>query len=46
MYLTDDLDRDLESLGQSGARVFTIGYSLLGRPIKCAVKGNLGGGQI
>lgn len=46
MYLTDDLDRDIESLGQSGARVFTIGYSLLGRPIKCAVKGNLGGGQI
>ena len=46
MYSIDDLDADLALLAQSGARVFTIGYSFLGRPIKCAVKGDLGGGQI
>lgn len=39
------LNRDLERLKAQGARVFTIGYTQLGRPIPCVVKGGSGGGQ-
>lgn len=43
MYDDVALDKDLAVLEAQGAKVFTIGYTLLGRPIKCVVKGNLNG---
>ncbi len=43
MYDDVALDKDLAVLGEQGAKVFTIGYTVLGRPIKCVVKGNLNG---
>ena len=46
MYNIDDLDRDLAALEADGARVFTIGYSVLGRPIKCVFKGDPSSGQV
>ncbi len=36
---------DLEILRSQGARVFDIGYTLLGRPIPCVFKGSTLGGQ-
>ncbi len=46
MYNIDDLNRDLAELELGGARVMTIGYSLLGRPIKAVFKGDASGGQV
>lgn len=43
MYDDVALDNDLAVLEGQGAKVFTIGYTVLGRPIKCVVKGDLGG---
>ncbi len=43
MYDDVALDKDLAVLESQGAKVFTIGYTVLGRPIKCVVKGNLSG---
>lgn len=45
MYLLEDLQRDLTVLQGQGARVFDIGYTLLGRAIPCVFKGNMSGGQ-
>lgn len=46
MYSMEMFERDLRLLEESGARIFTIGYTLLGRPIKCAFKGSYEGGQV
>lgn len=43
MYDEVALENDLKILESQGARVFTIGYTLLGRPIKCVQKGALSG---
>lgn len=45
MYLWDNLQSDINELKSQGARVFDIGYTVLGRPIQCVVKGNINGGQ-
>ena len=46
MYTVYDLDRDLETLKGQGAKVFTVGYSELGRPIKGVFKGATYGPQL
>lgn len=46
MYNMAMYEADLQSLRNSGAEIFTIGYSVLGRPIQCAFKGNMTGGQV
>lgn len=43
MYDDVALENDLKVLEGQGAKVFTIGYTLLGRPIKCVQKGALSG---
>lgn len=46
MYLYADLQRDIAILQQEGAKVFTIGYTQLGKPIQCVMKGSTEGGQL
>lgn len=46
MYTVSDLDKDLAVLEGQGAKVFTVGYSELGRPIKGVFKGNTDGPQL
>lgn len=46
MYTVYDLDRDLETLKGQGAKVFTVGYSELGRQIKGVFKGATYGPQL
>lgn len=46
MYDLVSLEKDLDVLRSQGARVFTIGYTQLGRPIYCVFKGDLNGGQV
>lgn len=46
MYTVSDLDKDLKVLQRQGAEIFTVGYSELGRPIKCIFKGATDGPQI
>ena len=46
MYTVSDLDKDLSTLESHGAKVFTVGYSWLGRPIKGVFKGATDGPQI
>lgn len=46
MYTVLDLDRDLAVLEKQGAKVFTVGYSELGRPIKGVFKGAPDGPQL
>lgn len=46
MYTVSDLNKDLQVLASQGAKVFTVGYSELGRPIKCIFKGATDGPQI
>ena len=46
MYTVLDLDRDLAVLEKQGAKVFTVGYSELGRPIKGVFKGEPDGPQL
>lgn len=45
MYNLTNLNEDLRQLKAQGAKVFDIGYTLLGRPIPCVFKGNAVGGQ-
>lgn len=46
MYTVQDLDRDLSVLEAQGAKIFTVGYSELGRPIKGIFKGSTDGPQL
>lgn len=46
MYTVFDLNRDLSVLEKQGAKIFTVGYSELGRPIKGVFKGSADGPQI
>lgn len=46
MYTVTDLDRDLSVLEAQGAKIFTVGYSELGRPIKGIFKGRTDGPQL
>lgn len=46
MYDSTAFQEDLRQLYLSGAQVFDIGYTYLGRPIPCVFKGNTEGAQI
>lgn len=46
MYTVSDLDKDLSVLADRGAKIFTVGYSELGRPIKGIFKGSPDGPQL
>lgn len=46
MYTVCDLNRDLDVLERQGAKIFTVGYSQLGRPIKGIFKGSADGPQL
>ena len=46
MYTVTDLDRDLSVLEAQGTKIFTVGYSELGRPIKGIFKGRTDGPQL
>ena len=46
MYTVSDLDKDLSTLESQGAKVFTVGYSRLGRLIKGVFKGATDGPQL
>lgn len=46
MFTWQDYEQSLERLKSGGARVFVVGYSVLGRPIYGVFKGSFSGGQI
>lgn len=46
MYGWKEYEADLKSLEDSGAKVFIVGYSVLGRPVYGVFKGSYEGGQI